>query len=345
MFDTAVALPGSKEPGSAPARTGARRRARSPWLAFAIRRAGGVVLSGGLLIVVTFFMVPLIPGDPAVAVAGADATSSQIEAIRQSLGLNEPLWTRFIDYIGGIFTGNLGQSFAYHDSVMSIIATKLPYTASLAACGIVIVLIVSVPAGMFVGILTRGGRNRWLDVSFGAITGFFQAVPQYVMATVLVVIFGITLAILPVAGATSATSLILPVAALAIAPICSVSRVVRRETATVLEQDFMRTARGHRLGAIRLYARHALPNLLTTALTLSGLVLSGMLGGAIIIETVFSWPGLGREVIAAIVNKDYPVIQGVILVLGFMAIVINLLIDVVLGIIDPRTLGGNTSRV
>jgi peptide/nickel transport system permease protein len=160
------------------------------------------------------------------------------------------------------------------------------------------------------------------------------------MATILVVIFGITLAVLPVAGAGGPASIILPVAALSIAPICSVARVVRRETATVLEQDFMRTARGHRLSAVRLYARHALPNLLTTALTLSGLVLSGMLGGAIIIETVFSWPGLGREVIAAIVNKDYPVIQGIILVLGAMAIVINLLIDIVLGVIDPRTLGG-----
>jgi len=342
MLDTISALPGSPEPGSAPAAAGRAPHGHSPWLSFAIRRGGGILLSGGLLIVVTFFMVPLIPGDPAVAVAGADATKVQIDAIRESLGLNLPLGTRFIDYLTGIFTGHLGESFAYHQSVASIIATKLPFTATLAACGIIIVLIVSIPLGMLVGILTHGSRNRWLDVGFGTLTGFFQAVPQYVMATILVVIFGITLAVLPVAGAGSPASIVLPVAALSIAPICSVSRVVRRETATVLEQDFMRTARGHRLAAVRLYARHALPNLLTTALTLSGLVLSGMLGGAIIIETVFSWPGLGREVIAAIVNKDYPVIQGIILVLGAMAIVINLLIDIVLGAIDPRTLGGKT---
>jgi peptide/nickel transport system permease protein len=344
MLDTITALPGSSESGSAPASPARTSRGHSPWLSFAIRRAGGILLSGGLLIVVTFFMVPLIPGDPAVAVAGADATSTQIDAIRESLGLNLPLWTRFLEYLGGIFTGRLGDSFAYHQSVASIIATKLPFTAVLAACGIVLVLLVSVPLGMAVGILTRGGRNRWLDIGFGTTTGFFQAVPQYVMATLLVVVFGITLAVLPVAGAGSPAAIVLPVAALSIAPICSVSRVVRRETATVLEQDFMRTARGHRLAAIRLYGRHALPNLLTTALTLSGLVLSGMLGGAIIIETVFSWPGLGREVITAIVNKDYPVIQGVILVLGAMAIVINLLIDIVLGAIDPRTLGGKSSH-
>lgn len=346
MFN-ALVLPDAAKSGSTPDLETPRRRSFviSPWLAFAIRRAGGICLSVGLLIVVTFFMVPLIPGDPAVAVAGADATSQQINAIRESLGLNEPLWLRFVHYLGGIFTGQLGNSFAYHQSVASIIATKLPFTATLAACGIALVLIVAVPAGMAAGILTRGNRNRWLDTTFGAITGFFQAVPQYVMATVLVVIFGIALAVLPVAGAVGPKSIILPVAALAIAPICSVARVVRRETAAVLEQDFMRTARGHRLAAIRLYGRHALPNLLTTALTLSGLVLSGMLGGAIIVETVFSWPGLGREVITAIVNKDYPVIQGIILVLGLMAIVINLLIDVVLGVIDPRTLGGKSVSV
>jgi peptide/nickel transport system permease protein len=160
----------------------------------------------------------------------------------------------------------------------------------------------------------------------------------------LVVVFAIMLRVLPAAGAASLSALILPVAGLAIGPICSVARVVRRETATVLEQDYLRTARGWRLKPLRLYARHALPNLLTTALTLAGLILSGMLGGAIIVENVFNWPGLGREIVTAILNKDYPVIQGIILVLGFLAILLNLLVDVILGIIDPRTLGGKGSH-
>jgi peptide/nickel transport system permease protein len=228
--------------------------------------------------------------------------------------------------------------------VSSIIATKLPFTAELAVLGILLVLLVSIPAGMLVGIITRGGRRKWLDVSFGMLTGFFQAVPQFVIATMLVVVFAIILKVLPAAGAANLSSLILPVVGLSVAPICSIARVVRRETSTVLEQDYLRTARGWRLPPLRLYARHALPNLMTTTLTLAGLILAGMLGGAIIIENVFNWPGLGKEIVTAIVNKDYPVIQGIILVLGFLAIILNLLVDVILGIIDPRTLGGGKSH-
>jgi peptide/nickel transport system permease protein len=319
-------------------------RALSPWTSYALRRAGGVLLSVALLVVVTFFMVPLIPGDPAVAIAGADATTEQIEAVRQDLGLNQPLYLQFGQYLGNLLSGNLGESFAYSTSVSSIIATKLPFTAEIALLGIVLVLLVSVPAGMGVGILTRGGRRHGLDVTFGVLTGFFQAVPQYVVSTMLVVVFAIILKVLPAAGAATLSALVLPVVGLSIGPICSIARVVRRETATVLEQDYLRTARGWRLPALRLYARHALPNLLTTALTLAGLVLAGMLGGAIIVENVFNWPGLGKEIVTAIINKDYPVIQGIILVLGFLAIILNLLVDVILGIIDPRTLGGGKSH-
>lgn len=336
---TAATTPDSKPRGTAEEPRGAARRL-SPWAAYLLRRIGGVALSMAILIIFTFLMVPLIPGDPAVAVAGADATTEQIEAIRQDLGLNDPLWLRFIHYVGNLATGDAGNSFAYGTSVSTIIATKLPFTAELAFLGIIVVLLVSIPAGMAVGVLTRGGRRKPLDIAFGMATGFFQAVPQYVLATVLVVLFAITWRVLPAAGAASLSAFILPVAGLAVAPICSIARVVRRETATVLEQDYLRTARGWRLPPLRLYARHALPNLLTTALTLAGLVLSGMLGGAIIVENVFNWPGLGKEIVTAIVNKDYPVIQGIILVLGLLAIILNLLVDIILGLIDPRTLGG-----
>ncbi|MBO0982653.1 ABC transporter permease [Rathayibacter sp. SD072] len=312
----------------------------SGWGAYAVRRGLGLLLSLSLLVVVTFLIVPLIPGDPAVAVAGADATSEQIDAIRADLKLDDPLWLRFIDYVGGLFVGDLGNSFAYGTSVATIIATKLPYTASLAGLGILVVLLVAIPLGVTVGVLTRGGRRRWLDVAFGTGTGFLQAIPPYVVATVLIIVFAIGARILPAAGAATPAALILPVIGISIGGVCGIARVVRRETATVLEQDFMRTARGRRLSGARLYTRHALPNLLTTALTLAGTILAGMLGGAITIETVFAWPGLGREIITAIVNKDYPVIQGVILVIGLLAILINIAVDVILGIVDPRTLGG-----
>lgn len=251
---------------------------------------------------------------------------------------------QFVRYLSGIVTGNLGVSFAYGAPVAEIILTKMPYTLQLAATAIVVVLLIAIPFGMIIGIATQGGRRRWLDVAFGAFTGTLQSIPQYVTSTILVAIFAIALGVLPAAGAEGRNAMILPVIGVSLGPICSIARLVRRETSTVLEQDFMRTARGARLPNLRLYARHALPNLLTTALTLSGLILAGMLGGAIIVETVFSWPGLGGEVVTAILYKDYPVIQGVILVLGVIAIVMNLLIDVILGIIDPRTLGAHRVR-
>ena len=340
-------VPGPAGPGTpgAPTTTAGRpARGRSLWWDYALRRGGGLLLSITLLVLVTFFIVPLIPGDPAVAIAGADATTEQIEAIRLRLGLNDPLYVQFVRYLTGIVTGNLGVSFAYGAPVAEIILTKMPYTLQLAATAIVVVLLIAIPFGMIIGIATQGGRRRWLDVAFGGLTGTLQSIPQYVTSTILVAIFAIALGVLPAAGADARNAMILPVIGVSLGPICSIARLVRRETSTVLEQDFMRTARGARLPNLRLYARHALPNLLTTALTLSGLILAGMLGGAIIVETVFSWPGLGGEVVTAILYKDYPVIQGVILVLGVIAIVMNLLIDVILGVIDPRTLGAHRVR-
>jgi len=333
------ASPGSPAGGTA-ARTSSGRRA-SPWLQFAIKRLFGLVITVVVLVVVTFLIVQLIPGDPAVGAAGPDATAQRIEEVRTELGLDLPLLQQFTHYVATLLDGTMGQSFSLNSTVSDIIASRLPFTASLALISILLVLLVAIPLGMTVGILTRGGRRRPVDIAFGFGTGFIAAIPPYVMATLLVVVFAVTLAVLPPAYSKNhvGTSFVLPVVALAIGPICTVARVVRRETAVVLEQDYMRTAKGWRLSALPLYAKYALPNLLTSTLTLSGLILTSMIGGAIIIETVFAWPGLGRGVVQAIANKDYPLIQGIILVLGILAAVLTLLVDVILGAIDPRTLG------
>lgn len=313
---------------------------RSDWAAFALRRLGGLLLSVGLLVLGVFLIVPLIPGDPAVAMLGTNARPEAIAALRQQLGLDQPFFTQFIDFIGGLLRGDLGTSFRYRVPVSEIIATKLPYTALLALSSIAVVIIVAIPLGMTVGVLTRGGRRAALSTAFGAVAGFLASFPAYVAGTVLIIVFAIWLGLLPAGGVDSAGFWVLPVAALALGPTFAVSRVVRQETYTVLQQDFIRTARGKRLGAVRLYLVHALPNLMTSTLTLAGLILAGLIGGTIIIETVFSYPGLGLEVVQSIIYKDYPTIQGIILVIGFLAILINLLIDIVLGLIDPRTLGG-----
>ncbi|WP_307216806.1 ABC transporter permease [Microbacterium sp. SORGH_AS_0888] len=320
--------------------------ARSPWFRFAARRLAGLAATLATLVVVSFLIVQLIPGDPAVALAGSDATTAEIEQLRARLGLDLPLWQQFGGYVGGLLTGDLGTSFRYGVPVAQLVAARLPFTVTVSLVGILVVLVVAVPLGMAVGVLTRGGRRRWMDAGFGAATGLLDSLPGYVLATLLVILLGTGVGLLPAlppayTSRAPAASFVLPVIALSVGPICTVARVVRRETAVVLGEDYIRTARGWRLPAATLYLRHMLPNLLTTTLTLSGLVLSGMLGGALVIESVFALPGLGTGIIQAILDRDYPVIQGMVVVIGSIAAVITVIVDVLLGIVDPRTLGGS----
>lgn len=322
-----------------PIRTGIRC---SPWVAFSAKRTLGLLGTVAVLVLLTFFLVRLIPGDPAVQVAGSNADAAQVQAARHQLGLDQPLQQQLAAYVGGLLRGDLGESFAIRGSVRDVVTSRLWFTATMAFSAMVVVLVVAVPFGMAVGILTRGGRRRWLDRLFTLLTGLVSAVPSYVMATLLIVLLPVTLSVLFPAYSPvhSTASLVLPVLSLAIGPTMIVARVVRREVAVVLEQDFMRTARGWRLGALRLYGKYAFPPLMTSTLTLGGLILTSMLGSAIVVETVFSVPGLGLGLVRAIVAKDYPVIQGIVLVLGIIAALLTLVVDVALGIIDPRTLGG-----
>ncbi|ALJ21859.1 ABC transporter permease [Microbacterium sp. No. 7] len=317
-----------------------------PWLRFAGRRALGLIATVAALIVITFLIVPLIPGDPAVAAAGPDANAAKIESLRREMGLDLPLWQQFLNYLQSLADGTMGYSFSSRSAVSEIVFARMPYTAALAGIAVVIVLLVSIPIGVWVAVATRGSRRPGVDRAFSVLTGLASAVPAYVLATVLVVVFAVGLGLLPPAYSRSSPGLsfVLPVAALSLGPVSTIARVVRRETALVLEADYMRTARGWRVPPLVRYAKYALPNLLTSTLTLAGLVLTGMLGGAIIVETVFGWPGLGLGVVNAIAHKDYPLIQGTVLVLGVFAAVITLAVDVVLAVVDPRIIGASGDR-
>ncbi len=245
-----------------------------------------------------------------MAILGANASPDAVAALRERLHLDQPLPLQFLDYLRGLATFDLGQSFRYNTPVTTTIATKLPYTATTALGAILLVIVIAIPVGMTIGVLTRSGRRPWLAVGFGTVAGFFASVPAYVAGTLLVVVFAIWLKVLPAGGAATQSAYVLPIVALALGPTFAVARVVVQETYAVLHQDYMRTARGRRLDAARLYIRHALPNLMASTLTLAGLILASMLGGAIVIETVFSLPGLGLEVVQAIIFRDFPVIQG-----------------------------------
>ena len=338
--------PAEGEDAPAATRTGGHRAGSRAtlWRRFLLRRGAGAAANIALLVLLTFFIVQLIPGDPATAIAGENASLEQVEIVRERLGLDQPLVAQLARYVGDVAQGDFGVSFRYGLPAIEIVTTALPYTVSIAVAAILLVLLVGTTAGIVVGILTRGDRNRWLDRTFNVVTGFMQAIPSYLQATLLVLVFAVWLALLPPAYTLAygpVESAVLPVMALSIGGVSSVARIVRRETAVAQEMDFMRTARGWRLPAGRANAKHLLPNLLTTTLTLSGMILTSMLGSALIVETVFAWPGLGSTVIQAIaVDKDYPVIQAAVFVIGTVSILVTLLIDVVLGLIDPRTLGG-----
>lgn len=317
-------------------------RAGSSWTGFALRRLGGLAGTVVIAVVVTFFIVPLIPGDPAVSAAGPDATADQINRVRAQLGLDRPLHERFLDYVGGLPHGDLGHSFSLNAPVSDVVFRRLPFTAGLSFLALLVVLVLAVPLGMAIGALTRGGKRRRLDSTFNYVTAVVAAIPPYVMATLLVLLFAVTLEALPPAYTRSqpGLSLLLPAFALSLPSICLIARVVRRETAVVLEQDFLRTARGWRLSGIRTAIRYVLPNVLTSTLTLSGIIIVAMLGGAISVETVFGWPGLGLGVVNAVATKDYPLVQGIVLILAVLSALMTMAVDILLGIVDPRVRGG-----
>ncbi|MDR1824455.1 MAG: ABC transporter permease [Bifidobacteriaceae bacterium] len=344
MTPAATLVDDPPPPEATPAAAGHRAGSQfALWRGFLIRRLGGAAANVVLLVLLTFFIVQLIPGDPATAIAGDNATLEQVETVRHELGLDQPILAQLGHYLAGVAHGDFGQSFRYHLPATQIVRNAAPYTLSIAALAVVLVLVLGVGTGVVVGIATRGDRNRWLDRAFTWITSLVQSIPPYLQATLLVLVFAVWLSLFPPAYTLAYgfwESAVLPVAALSIGGIASVARIVRRETGVVQEMDFMRTARGWRLPPLVRYAKHLLPNILTTALTLAGIILTSMLGSALIVETVFAWPGLGSTVIQAIaVDKDYPVIQAAVFFIGFISILITLAIDTVLGIIDPRTLG------
>ena len=311
--------------------------ASSPWVRFIMGKLGTLILAFPFLVVVTFSIVLLIPGDAARAAAGPDASLEVVEATRETLGLNDPVWQRFLTYLGDIFSGTLGTSFRV-GTVGDQILMRAPYTLVVAGSAIVITFVLAFALGVGVTVLTRHGRRRWLGTVFSWITAVVDSIPVYIRGTMLIIVFSLALGLFPPGGAQQPTSYILPIVALAIGPVCSLGRIVRREAESALEANYIRTTEGWRLPDGLVYLKYLLPNVVTSALTMSGMMLSGMIGGALIMEQVFSWPGLGTSVVSAIISRDFPVVQGTILVLGMVAVVINILVDVILALIDHRNL-------
>jgi peptide/nickel transport system permease protein len=309
----------------------------STWTQFVVRRLLNLVLVLGVLVVCDFFILRLIPGDPAEIMAGVTGAQDQVQLIRKELGLDLPLYLQMLNYAGNLLHGNLGHSFLTNQPVTEVISQRIGSSVSLAGLALALVLLLGIPTGMVLGALTREDRHRRLELAFTSTTSVVGSMPEYFVATLLAFIFGLELRLLPIAGSGDLSTLVLPTAAIVIRPIAVLARVVRVETLNVLAQDYVRTARSKRLPARVVYLRHVLPNVVTAALTISGILFAQLIGGAIVIENVFARNGLGTTLVTAVVNRDYPVIQGVILVLGVIVVVVNAVIDVVIAILDPRS--------
>ena len=329
--------PGAAVAGATRVTASVRRRHPPARAQFTRRRLIRLLISVWVLVTFSFLIIHLVPGDPVRAALGLTADPALVARMRADLGLNDPLIAQYFRFIGHLFTGDLGVSLQNRLPVWQTIADRLPSTLQIAALAFVAIVVVAIPLGVGMAVLTRGGRRRGAELTYTSLAVVIGAIPEFLLGVVLVYLFAVSVQLLPIAGKSGPSSYILPVAALSFGAIAALSRIVRVETLSVLGEDFVRTARAKRLPGRMIYLRHALPNAVTATLTIGGLLLSSLVTGTVIVETIFAWPGLGQSLVTSILTKDYPLMQGIVLVYGGMVLVINLLVDVVLATIDPRS--------
>jgi peptide/nickel transport system permease protein len=308
-----------------------------PWLGFAVRRLGRLAGSVLVLVSAAFLMIHLIPGDPVRGALGPAAAQSVVDAQRASLGLDDPLWQQYLNFLHHLVTGNLGTSITTGLPVSDVIRDRLPATVELAVAAFLLAVLIAVPLGLVMAVLTRAGRRPHTELGFTSFAVVLAAIPEFLLAVGLVYVFAVTLHWFPVAGRGSVASYVLPVLSLAVGPAAVLARICRVELLAVLQTDYLRTARAKRLPAAAVYLRHALPNAVTATITLGGLLLGGMVAGTVLVENVFGWPGLGSTIVSSILAKDYPLVQGVVLVYGVGVLLVNLAVDVTLALLDPRS--------
>ena len=307
------------------------------WIAFGLRRTLRLVISLLVLVTAAFFMIHLVPGDPVRAALGPTASPELIAQTRANLGLDEPLLVQYWHFLRNGLVGELGTSIQYRLPVVDVIGSRLPATIVLGLAAFLVAIAIAIPAGVVAAMRTRSGNHRYGDLAFSAGTSVLGLIPDFLLGVALVWVFGVSLRWLPVAGAESADAYVLPVVSLAVGPAAVLARIVRVELLSALDADYVRTARAKRLSRARVVLRHALPNAVTASMTVGGLLLGSMLAGTVLVENVFAWPGIGTTIPAAILSKDYPLVQGIVMVYGVGILLVNTAVDVVLAIMDPRS--------
>jgi ABC-type dipeptide/oligopeptide/nickel transport system permease component len=291
-----------------------------------------------VVVSVVFLLIHIVPGDPIVQMLGEGATASDISALRHSYGLDAPLSQQYFHYWRGILHADLGQSLRLHDSVTHLVLQRYPYTLALTLAALLIGIVISIPAGIWSAL----HLNRWQDRTAGFLSLIGLSFPNFALGPILILVFSIQIGWLPVSGAgTGGLSsfllhLVLPAVTLGLSLAAILTRMVRTSMLEELNQDYIRTARAKGISETAVVYRHALRNAIIPVLTVFGLQFGNLLAGAIVTETIFSWPGIGRLTLSAISNRDYALVQGCILAVGLTYVAVNLLTDVAYTVANPR---------
>ncbi|HEX4311679.1 MAG TPA: ABC transporter permease [Acidobacteriaceae bacterium] len=285
-----------------------------------------------LVVSIVFLLIHIVPGDPIEQMLGEGARPADIVALRHAYGLDLPLHTQYAHYWRGVFHGDLGRSIRLNDSVTHLVIVRYPFTVELTGAALFLALLLAIPAGIS-GALHRGqSRDHVLSV----VSLFGLSFPSFALGPILILLVSIKLGWLPVSGAGDFAHLILPAVTMGGALAAILTRMVRTSMLEELGQDYIRTARAKGLPERTVVYKHALRNAMIPVLTLIGLQFGALLAGAIVTETIFSWPGIGRLTVSAISNRDYPLLQGCILAVGLTYVLVNLATDVMYVVVNPR---------
>ena len=263
---------------------------------------------------------------------GEGAAAADIQATRHAYGLDEPLGRQYVNYWKGVLHGDLGPSLRFNQSVTKLIARRYPFTLQLTVAALLLALALSIPAG----VRSAPRRNRWDDRLLSVVSLFGLSFPNFALGPVLILLFAIKLGLLPVSGSGTVAHLVLPAITMGGALAAILTRMVRTSMLEELGQDYVRTARAKGLPERSVVYRHALRNAMIPVLTVVGLQFGALLAGAIVTETIFSWPGIGRLTIQAIANRDYYLVQGCILAIGLTYVAVNFLTDLLYSAVNPR---------
>ena len=281
---------------------------------------------------IVFFIMDFVPSDPAVTVLGDGATEEQLDYYRETHGLNDPLIIRYVRYMEGIVQGDLGTSYAQNRPVWDIFIEKFPNTFKLAVASVVVTVLLSIP----LGILAAVKNNTWVDTVCSTFSFVGLAMPNFWLGLLLIMLFSVNLHLLPSTGAVGFKSLILPAITCGTGNMAALTRITRSSMLDVLRQDYLRTARAKGQSEGKIITRHAFKNAQIPVVTQIGIQMSTLLGGAVLTERVFAWPGVGAFLVDSIQKSDFEVVTGFVIMLAIFVSIILLLVDVVYAFLDPR---------